>query len=243
MSTATDPEFMLVVEDQPTTLQTIVTTLTKGGFAVHTAMTRAEVLAEVETGRCLAIVLDLGLPGDDGVHIAKAVREWSNVPIVMLTGRVKVHERIAGLEAGADDYLIKPFDPGELLARLKAILRRTAKAVPPLAPVVSAAIGPVRFDIAGRALTGPLGKAALTMRETSLLLALCTYRGALSRPAAYREVFRRDWDPGDRSLDVHVANVRRKFETVSGDDDLIVTVRGEGYKILKSVQLERAELV
>ena len=197
-------------------------------------------LAEVESGRCLAIILDLGLPGDDGVRIAKAVREWSHVPIVMLTGRVKVHDRIAGLEAGADDYLIKPFDPGELLARLKGVLRRTAKPAAPLAPVVSAAIGTVRFDVGGRTLTGPLGMANLTTREVSLLLALCTSAGALSRPAAYREVFRRDWDPADRSLDVHVANVRRKFETISGDNELIASVRGEGYRILKAVQIERA---
>jgi len=235
----TESGYVLVVEDHPTTMQQVCDTLAQGGFSAHVALDREDVLRHVEGGQCRAIILDLGLPHDDGVRIAKAIREWSGIPILMLTGRVRIHDRITGLEAGADDYVTKPFDPGELLARLKAVLRRSAKPAAENAPVVAAAIGATRLDVPGRVLSGPNGTATLTVREANLLLALCTTSGLLSRPAAYREVFRRNWDPSDRSLDVHVANVRRKLEAVSGEGELITAVRGEGYKLQRSVQLER----
>ena len=119
--------FLLIVEDDPNVLELVSNTLLLAGYHVHSAITRTEVFSKLESGMCQAMVLDLGLPGDDGIQIARAVRERSAVPILMLTGRRGIHERVKGLEAGADDYLLKPFAPEELVARVRAVLRRAPK--------------------------------------------------------------------------------------------------------------------
>ena len=119
--------FLLLVEDDPNVLALVSSTLRLSGYHVRTAITRAEIFAQLDSGLCAAMLLDLGLPGDDGIQIARAVRERSAVPILMLTGRRGIHERVKGLEAGADDYLLKPFAPEELVARVRAVLRRAPK--------------------------------------------------------------------------------------------------------------------
>ena len=226
---------VLVVEDEPHTQDLVARRLRQSGYTVLTAVTRAEVLAQVDQGRCGAIVLDLGLPGDDGIAIARAVREISDVPILMLTGRAGLHSRLEGLDAGADDYLIKPFAPDELEARLRAILRRArgpaSAAIDPQGPVQGLALGDAVLDCAGGQLTGPSGSAQLTAREVRLLMALARSAGPLSREAVSREIYQRTWDPMDRSLDVHMANLRRKFGAVLGERPVIGTVRGEGYEL------------
>jgi DNA-binding response OmpR family regulator len=236
--------FILVVEDNPVVVELVSRTLRLSGYHVKVVATRALVLEQLAGGDCAAIVLDLGLPGDDGIQIARVVRERSNVPILMLTGRAGIHERVAGLEAGADDYLVKPFAPEELIARLRAVLRRMSKPRTEGEQLRELALrlGGTRVDLATGEARGPSGSARLTGHELRLLRALGRTDGPLGRAAAYREIFKREWDPQDRSLDVHVANLRRKLEAVSAAGGLICTVRGEGYELRSPCVVETAAL-
>lgn len=229
--TGTETPTILVVEDDATIEAMILRCLRRFGYRTLTALGREEIRAAVESGACDAIVLDLGLPGDDGVDIARALRQRSAVPILMLTGRAGIHERVAGLEAGADDYIVKPFSGEELVARLRAVLRRVPRAANPAAPPRVFMVGGVRVAFDGRAIEGPLGPQRLTEQEARLLRALIDSVGALGRAAAYRFVFARGWDPGDRALDVHVAHLRRKIRDAGGDPDAIATLRGQGYAL------------
>lgn len=234
---------VLVVEDEPQMRDFVASRLRRTGYRVETALKRSEILDAVDAGRCGAIVLDLGLPGDDGVMIARAVRRRSNIPILMLTGRSGVSARVEGLVAGADDYLVKPFAPEELEARLFAILRRTAnaQASTETAPIAQSVIlSDSRLDCASGDITGPRGHARLTAREVNLVLALCRSQGTLSREAAYREILERPWDPLDRTLDVHVANLRRKLSETCTEDVIIRTVRGSGYELCVTFKIDFA---
>ncbi len=233
--------FLLLVEDDPNVLEVVSSTLRLSGYHVRTAITRADVFAQLDSGLCAAIVLDLGLPGDDGIRIARAVRERSTVPILMLTGRSGIHERVTGLEAGADDYLLKPFAPSELVARVRAVLRRAPGPAESRKREIALHIGEAQLDIATRVLHGPHGNELLTEHEQRLLLALYRNEGTLGRAGAYREVFRREWDPGDRSLDVHVSNLRRKLQAACNTPGLIATVRGQGYQLRGSFRIEYGE--
>lgn len=231
---------ILVVEDEPVVRDRVVSCVRRAGYGVETALNRAEVMAALDAGHIGAIVLDLGLPGDDGVAIARAVRERSNVPILMLTGRAGVHSRVEGLEAGADDYLVKPFAPEELEARLRAILRRVPVAAVPASKARTIVLGTARLDCASGDVAGPQGTARLTSREVGLLLAMCRSAGPLARKVAYREILGREWDPTDRSLDVHIANLRRKLESACSEGSIIGTVRGAGYELRISFSIESA---
>lgn len=212
--TGGEAPMVLVVEDDPAIEGMILRCLRQFGYRTCTALGRAEIQATVENGGCDAIVLDLGLPSDDGIDIARALRQHSAVPILMLTGRAGIQQRVAGLEAGADDYIVKPFAGEELVARLRAVLRRAPRAATLAAPPQVFMVGGVRVALDGRAVEGPLGPQRLTEQEARLLRALIESVGALGRAAAYRFVFARDWDPGDRALDVHVAHLRRDRKSV-----------------------------
>lgn len=238
---AENTAFLLVVEDDPNVLVLVKSTLRLAGYHVRTAITRAEVFAQLDSGLCAAILLDLGLPGDDGILIARAVRERSAVPILMLTGRSGIHERVTGLEAGADDYLPKPFAQEELVARVRAVLRRSPRLTEPQQREVALHIGGARLDIATRELHGPHSKERLTEHEQRLLLALCRNEGTLGRAGAYREVFQREWNPTDRSLDVHVSNLRGKLQNACNSPGLIATVRGQGYQLRGALRIEYGE--
>ncbi|MFN7751026.1 MAG: response regulator transcription factor [Pseudomonadota bacterium] len=227
---------LLVVEDDPHVRRLVTDALQAIGLNVDTTLTRAGIFAVLRDNGCSAVVLDLGLPGDDGVDITRAIRERYSIPILILTGRSGVRSRVQGLEAGADDYLVKPFAPEELQARVRALLRRGAAAAPSDAQDIrrrprALRIGQVTVDCASGALSGPGTRDTLTARELRLLLALSAVRGTLSREATYREVFGRTWDPEDRSLDVHIANLRRKLSRVGDGTPAISTVRGVGYEI------------
>jgi DNA-binding response OmpR family regulator len=222
---------ILVVEDEPHISEHVVRSLQQQGFATAVASSREDIFKAIEVGNCAALVLDLGLPGDDGVKIAIAIRERHDPPILMLTGRAGIHARVTGLEAGADDYLVKPFAPEELVARLRAILRRSR--TPTAAPNMptSLTLGHAYLDLVSRKLTGTQGTTTVTELESRLLLLLARSQGALSREAIYRDIFSRDWDSVDRSLDVHIAHLRGKFRKVCSGEDIIATVRGGGYKL------------
>lgn len=227
---------VLVVEDEPHVRQHIADALAAVGLNVRTALERPAIFAALREQGCDAVVLDLGLPGDDGVDITRTIRSRHSVPILILTGRSTVSARVGGLEAGADDYLIKPFAPEELQARVRALLRRslasdTSGSGRTTAMTGSLRIGGSTIDCASGTASGPRGRQLLTERELRLLLALAAVRGPLSREATYREIFRRAWDPDDRSLDVHIANLRRKLSRIDGGPPVIGTVRGFGYEL------------
>ena len=234
MSGADSPA-VLVVEDDPTIQAMIARCLKLYGYRVRTALRREDIFGAVDGRNCAAVVLDLGLPGDDGVEIARALRLRSEIPILMLTGRAGIHERVAGLEAGADDYIVKPFADEELVARLRAVLRRAPRAVARVATPQTLRIGQSVIAFETREIVGPAGRQRLTEQELSLLRALADSDGVLGRAAAYRFVFQRDWEPSDRALDVHVANLRRKFKLAGGDPEAIATLRGQGYQLRGAV--------
>ena len=232
---------ILVIEDEPLVQERVVRALRHSGFFPMVALTRTEILEHVAAGNCAALVLDLGLPADDGINIAKAVRKISDVPILMLTGRAGIHSRVSGLEAGADDYLVKPYASEELIARLRAVLRRSRPPSSARVSIRGVRLGKARLDFATGELVGPKGMSHLTARESRLLIVLCRASGVLSREATYREVFERDWDPGDRSLDVHVANLRRKLEATCGERSAIATIRGKGYELRVPAVIESGD--
>lgn len=228
---------ILVVEDDPGIRASIVRCLRLYGYEACIAATRDEIFAQIGTGACEAVILDLGLPDDDGVDIARALRQRSAIPILMLTGRAGIHERVVGLEAGADDYIVKPFAGEELVARLRAVLRRAPRGpvAPPRPRVLR--VGDVRITFDAREISGPRGVQRLTEQEARLLRAMADSDGPLGRAAAYRFVFQRDWEPTDRALDVHVANLRRKLRLAGGKADTIVTLRGQGYLLQGAVPI------
>ena len=239
MSLQTSPigATILVVEDEPHICEHVVRSLQQQGFATVIASSREDIFKAIEVGNCAALVLDLGLPGDDGVNIAIAIRERHDLPILILTGRGGIHARVAGLEAGADDYLVKPFAPEELVARLRAILRRSrTPAAAPKMPT-SLTLGHAYLDLVSRKLTGTQGTTTVTELESRLLLLLARSPGALSREAIYRDIFSRNWDSVDRSLDVHIAHLRGKLRKICSGDDIIATVRGGGYKLCVSARI------
>lgn len=220
-----------VVEDEEHVSALIVRTLERSGWKARPAIQRAEVLKALEQGDCAAIILDLGLPGDDGISIARAVRKHSDVPILMLTGRAGIHHRLSGFEAGADDYLVKPFAPEELVARLRALLRRSGGGIERRGVEAAVHLGAGSLDLRRRVLEGPSGTERLTEREARIVLTLARARGPVSREALFRLVMGRAWDPNDRTLDVHMSHVRRKLERALGRPGSIATIRSEGYEL------------
>lgn len=219
-----------VVEDERLVRERIARVLTVAGFQVRALPSRDQLFDLVRSNACAAVVLDLGLPDDDGLAITRELRQFSQVPILMLTGRGGIRERVTGLEAGADDYLIKPFAPEELVARLRVMLRRVRP--PPGRRVpVSIDIGATRLDLRTRTLSGMAGQQRLTEREARIIQLLAQARGPLSRATLSRDALDRVWEPQDKSLDVHLSNLRRKLEAASGEPGLLVTIRSLGFEL------------
>ena len=187
------------------------------------------------------VLLDLGLPGEDGFSIARQLREQWRCGLVIVTGRGDAIDKVVGLEIGADDYVTKPFDLRELLARIKAVLRRTLAA--PAAEVANAAARPRhRFagwelDVAARRLVDPQGsEVALTSGEFDLLATFVAHAGrVLSRDFLLEQTRGRDAAPFDRTIDVQVGRLRKKIEKDSDDPQIIKSVRGAGYILVAPV--------
>lgn len=222
---------VLVVEDEDVVRERVMAILSDNGFAPSASLDKDQILEYANSGRFSALILDLGLPGFDGISVVRAIRESSDLPILILTGRAGVHHRVSGLEAGADDYVVKPFSADELIARVRALLRRSRPSGVIQAPVVAIEIASATVDLIGREMSGPRGMVRLTDREARLILALARAQGLLSRQAIYREAYLREWDPNDRSIDVHVTNLRKKFETICGVKNVISSIRGRGYQL------------
>lgn len=206
--------------------------LLKEGFK-STAVHDGEAgLAEALSGRFELLVLDVMLPGLDGFSVLRKLREKSQMPVIMLTARGQDIDRITGLELGADDYLPKPFNPHELVARIKAIFRRMEpRAAPPSQRIEVNGVG---LDPAARAVTVDGQRVELTTIEFDILELLIRAAGrVLSRDTIIESLYDRKATGFDQSINVHISHIRRKIE---GDRTLIKTVRGIGYQFCRSVE-------
>jgi len=223
---------ILVVDDDPDLRTLLCTYLSANGFSVEAVGDGAAMRVALLAGMPDAIVLDLMLPGEDGLSITRALRAQSNVPILMLSARGEELDRIIGLEVGVDDYLAKPFGPRELLARLRALVRRSHPA--PQAPENLAdthkPFGPFVLETSGRRLMRDGQEVPLTSAEFDLLAAfLARPNRVLSRDSLVDVLKGYSRDPFDRSIDNRVTRLRRKIETDAAAPAYIRTVRGEGY--------------
>ncbi|AHF93907.1 response regulator with CheY-like receiver domain and winged-helix DNA-binding domain [Opitutaceae bacterium TAV1] len=215
---------LLVIEDDPVLLRSLAATLREENYAVDTAADGEDGLFKARETVYDAIVLDVMLPRLDGWGVLAALRPACRTPVLMLTARDTVPDRIKGLDHGADDYLTKPFDIDELLARLRALIRRSAGQTHPILR-----IGPLAIDTAARRVALGAADIPLTAREYSLVEYLALHRGeVVSRATLYEHLFDEDDDTLSNLLDVHVSNLRKKL---GADLDLIKTRRGHGYLI------------
>jgi len=231
---------ILVVDDDPRLCRLLSRYLAGEGYPVRTAGSAREMREMMALEQPRLVILDLMLPDEDGLSLAREIRARSDIGILMLTGKREPVDKIVGLELGADDYMTKPFDERELLARVRSILRRVAPSERrESANNVSAlTFDGWTLDLAAWELTDPAGRPVeLTSHEFELLAALAAHAGrVLSRDAILEIVAGRDWTPYDRSVDVLVGKLRRKL----GDDPraprMIKTVRGAGYKLTPHVE-------
>ncbi|MDX6411455.1 MAG: two-component system, OmpR family, alkaline phosphatase synthesis response regulator PhoP [Gaiellaceae bacterium] len=216
----------LVVEDEDSIASLVRSYLERDGFAVVRARTGEEALAELERRPVRVVVLDIGLPDMDGFEVCRSIRTHSRVPILMLTARDEEPDRVSGLELGADDYVTKPFSPRELLARVRAVLRRAETWFDE--PELAFADVVVRRD--AREVTVAGETVELTGKEFDLLTILLSQPNVvLTRELLLDRVWGLTFPGGTRTVDVHVASLRRKLAR----PELVVTVRGVGYKVAR----------
>jgi DNA-binding response OmpR family regulator len=221
---------ILVVDDDPGMRTLLEAYLGDSGFTVETAMDGVAMWQVLEQGMPDAIVLDLMMPGEDGLSLARRLRSQSNVPILMLSARGEEIDRVVGLEMGADDYLAKPFSPRELLARLRALLRRSQAQETPAEPVSGPGFGPYQLDVASHRLTRDGVEVKLSTAEFALLRIFVEHPlRVMSRDTLIDMLKGYERDPFDRSVDTRVTRLRRKIEPNPGEPVFIRTVRGEGY--------------
>jgi len=217
---------ILIVDDEQSILDLVTAYLRREGYEVHTAMDGPGGLKAARVHKPDLIVLDIMLPGMDGIEVLTHLRRESDVYVIMLTAKSEETDKIVGLSVGADDYLTKPFSPRELVARIKAALRRIRDGVGP-ADATLLAFRHVRIDTGSREVwvNGDLVK--LTATEFDLLVTLAKHRGmVLSREQLLQQVWGYDFYGEERVVDVHIGHIRQKL----GDDRFIVTVRGVGYR-------------
>jgi DNA-binding response OmpR family regulator len=218
---------VLVVDDEPNIVDLVELYLRKEGFRVLKAGTGEDGLVAARRERPRLVVLDVGLPGIDGLEVCRKLQAESQIPVIFLTARDSEIDRVLGLEMGADDYLTKPFSPRELVARVKAVLRRTEGAAP-AASVLE--VGEAVIDLGRREVTAGGATVDLTAKEFELLRYLAERPGlALSRQQILDGVWGYGWYGDPRTVDVHVAQVRKKLAGAVA----LTTVRGLGYRLDK----------
>ncbi len=239
-----DAAHVLVVDDDAKVRRMLLEYLEEQGLRVTGAGSGAEMRAAFAKGPVDVVLLDLVLPGEDGLTLARELRAESDVGIIIVTGRGDVVDRVVGLEVGADDYLAKPFHLREVLARIKSVLRRSRPALRAVAPeaVPAAGTGVLAFagfvlDPGKRSLTAPGGdEVALTTGEFNLLVAFAERPGrVLDRDTLMDLAKGRQWEAMDRSVDTQVARLRRKIEPDPKNPTLIRAVRGVGYLLAAEV--------
>ena len=219
---------ILVIDDEPQIVRVLRGYLENAGFAVVTAGDGVQAMAVFRQERPDLVVLDLTLPSMDGLDVARAIRREGDIPIIMVTARVEETDRLIGLELGADDYVTKPFSPREVVARIRAVLRRTQK--PPSASH-SIQAGPILLDVDKRMVTVSKNPVDLTPTEFDLLAALMAYPGRVfSRMQLLDNLQGYAYDGYERTIDAHIKNLRHKIEPDPKHPQFILTVYGLGYK-------------
>ena len=235
MSAGDNAPHIVVADDEPDVRETVEEYLSMNGFRVSTAESGATVRRIVAEQAVDLVVLDVRMPGEDGLSLARHLREHYPVGIVMLTAVGTMVDRVVGLEMGADDYIPKPVDLRELLARVKAVLRRLKPAAVPAeasgAAANEVAFGDCRLNLDSHKLFDRDGQeVALTSMEFDLLKAFAEHPNrVLSRDRLLDLAHSRDWEPFDRSIDVRIARIRKKVEVDPTKPQLIKTIRGSGY--------------
>ncbi len=232
---------VLVVDDDPRVCRLLARYLGREGYAVSTTTNGEETHRLVATEQPDLVILDLVMPGKDGLILARELRSQSDVAIIMLTGKSKTVDKVVGLELGADDYVTKPFDERELLARVRSVLRRRETQRQAAAASVKSSIARFngwQLDLTAHRLTSPAGKDVhLTSHEFKLLSAFVTRRNrALSRDEILHLIGGRDWSPYDRSIDVLMGKLRKKIEEDAKHPNAIQTIRGVGYMFTANVE-------
>jgi DNA-binding response OmpR family regulator len=226
---------ILVVDDEPELREMVAEYLARHGFAVRTAIDGQGMAARLGEKAADLVILDINMPGEDGLTLARRLREHSDVCIMMLTAAGATVDRVVGLEMGADDYIAKPFDLRELLARVRTVLRRRANAearlARPEAPPDTLRLGHWLLDLDAHKLLGKDGEELrLTAMEFDLLQAFARNPDrVLSRDQLLDLAHRRDWEPFDRSIDIRVTRLRKKIERDPAKPEIIKTIRGTGY--------------
>ena len=221
---------VLVVDDEPKIVQLARDYLEHAGFAVLSARDGPGALASFRAEKPDLVILDLGLPGMDGLDVTRAVRKESNAPIIMLTARGEETDKLVGLELGADDYIVKPFSPKELVARARAVLRRTENAAGGAGAETIRAVD-VTLDVPRMRVTVGARPVDVTPTEFQLLAALARQPGRIFTRAQLLDAVRGvAFESYERAIDAHVKNIRRKLEANPHEPRYLLTVYGVGYK-------------
>ncbi len=220
---------ILIVEDEAQTRSVVEAYLEREGYWVTAVGDGEQALQAFESHRYNGVVLDLNLPGLPGEEVCRHIRDVSDVPIIMLTAKGAEEERIAGLDLGADDYLVKPFSPRELVARLRALLRRAKSETEPQRSRVE--YGPLEIDLAGHRVFVDGVEVELTASEYKLLTTLSRYPGRVySRMELVEKVLGYDFEGYERAIDSHIKNLRAKLDDDPKEPRFIHTVFGVGYR-------------
>lgn len=220
-------ERVLIVDDDAELCSLVTRFLAREGFEIGWASRGASGVKRALAENYSLILLDVMMPDMDGFAALRRIRQESRTPVLMLTAKGDSHDRVLGLEMGADDYLPKPFDPAELVARIRAILRRSARHMPSSQAI---AVGDLEADTGARTVRRAGVRVDLTTVEFDLLLTLLRVAGAaVSRQELVRSVLGREFSPFDRSIDTHVCNLRRKLGRFEDGGERIRGVRGTGY--------------
>ena len=224
---------ILVVDDEPQILRALGTTLRGAGYLVDTAATATEALTAAAANPPEAVIVDLILPDGDGTEVTRELRTWSDAPVIVLSAVGEEREKIAALDAGADDYVTKPFSVDELLARLRAVMRRSPGAQEPVLD-----IGALRIDVAERSATVDGKRVKLSPHEFDLLRVLAQNQGKL---LTHRMLLREVWGPAYQVeahyLHVYVSHLRRKIEPDPSSPRYLLTEPGAGYRLVDPTSL------
>ena len=223
---------VLIVEDDDVARTKLAGYLETAGHRVSEAIDGGELRRIMASDPVDLVLLDINLPGEDGLDLTRFIRASYDVGVILVTGRTDDVDRIVGLEIGADDYVTKPFNPRELLARVKTLLRRTTAHAPPDSETRGfRTFSGWRFDPRSRRLVSPEGeRVALTRAEFELLNAMIAHPGTvLTRERLLGCITHRSWEPGDRTVDVLIRRLRQKLEADPKSPELIITAHGEGY--------------